>query len=145
MYHLFARSNATLTLLVPILFVACDSGSLGVGRTATESPPAAAPMAAPPPAPAPMVAPPPTPSLPPSPPMVVPPPDPPVVGPTPPVPPPPPMPPPVVSEMPPAVYALLQQKCASCHTYGQGDRAGWGSVLATSQMIAADVIVPGNT
>jgi mono/diheme cytochrome c family protein len=146
MYHRFARCNATLALLAPILFMACDSGSLGIGRTATGSPPALAPMATPPPAAAPMVAP--VPTAPPSPPMVVPPPDPTVVVPPAPVPPPPPPMPPapaMVSEMPPAVYALLQQKCATCHTYGQADRAGWGSVLATSQMIAADIIVPGNT
>jgi mono/diheme cytochrome c family protein len=47
-------------------------------------------------------------------------------------------------EMPADVLAILQGRCGGCHTYGQGDQAGWGSVLDVSRMIAADIIVPGN-
>ena len=61
------------------------------------------------------------------------------------VPPMPPMPPPgqPVGEMPPAVLALLSSRCAGCHTYGQADPSGWGSVLDVSRMMDADIIVPG--
>ena len=38
-------------------------------------------------------------------------------------------------EMPADVQALLRSKCAGCHTYGQADPAGWGSVLDVSRMI----------
>ena len=31
--------------------------------------------------------------------------------------------------MPQPVLALLQSRCSGCHTYGQSDPAGWGSVL----------------
>jgi mono/diheme cytochrome c family protein len=48
------------------------------------------------------------------------------------------------SEMPADVLAVLQGRCAGCHTYGQADPAGWGSVLDVSRMIDADIIVPGN-
>ena len=47
-------------------------------------------------------------------------------------------------EMPADVLAVLQGRCAGCHTYGQADPAGWGSVLDVSRMIDADIIVPGN-
>ena len=72
------------------------------------------------------------------------------VTPTMPVPPammPPPMTPPVPpissGEMPDEVQALLRGRCAGCHTYGQADPAGWGSVLDVSRMIDGDIIVPG--
>jgi mono/diheme cytochrome c family protein len=48
------------------------------------------------------------------------------------------------SEMPADVLAVLQGRCAGCHTYGQADPAGWGSVLDVSRMIDGDIIVPGN-
>jgi mono/diheme cytochrome c family protein len=46
-------------------------------------------------------------------------------------------------EMPADVLAILQGRCAGCHTYGQADPAGWGSVLDVSRMISADIVVPG--
>jgi mono/diheme cytochrome c family protein len=46
--------------------------------------------------------------------------------------------------MPQPVLALLQGRCSGCHTYGQSDPAGWGSVLDVSRMIDADIIVPGD-
>lgn len=46
--------------------------------------------------------------------------------------------------MPAGVLALLQGRCAGCHTYGQADPAGWGSVLDLSRMIDADIVVPGD-
>src|SRR3954464_7468079 len=46
--------------------------------------------------------------------------------------------------MPEPVLALLQSRCSGCHTYGQSDPAGWGSVLDLSRMIDADVVVPGD-
>ncbi|HEY0712703.1 MAG TPA: hypothetical protein VGF45_08520, partial [Polyangia bacterium] len=46
-------------------------------------------------------------------------------------------------EMPADVRAILQSRCAGCHTYGQADPSGWGSVLDVSRMIDADIIVPG--
>ncbi|HEY0715776.1 MAG TPA: hypothetical protein VGF45_24040, partial [Polyangia bacterium] len=48
------------------------------------------------------------------------------------------------AEMPPEVATILQSRCAGCHTYGQADPSGWGSVLDVSRMIDADVIVPGD-
>ena len=58
---------------------------------------------------------------------------------------PPPVMPPAQSEedMPADVQALLRSRCAGCHTYGQADPAGWGSVLDVSRMIDADIVVPG--
>jgi hypothetical protein len=58
----------------------------------------------------------------------------------------PPIPPPtgISGEMPVAVVELLQSRCSQCHTYGERDTAGWGSVLDLSRMIAADIVVPGN-
>jgi serine/threonine-protein kinase len=47
-------------------------------------------------------------------------------------------------EMPPGVAAILNAKCAMCHSYGQTDPAGWGFALDLSRMIAADIVVPGN-
>ena len=47
-------------------------------------------------------------------------------------------------EMPADVTALLSSKCAGCHTYGQADPAGWGSVLDVSRMIDSDIIVAGD-
>src|SRR6185369_16131360 len=35
-------------------------------------------------------------------------------------------PPATTAGMPPAVLTILQSRCAGCHTYGQGDVAGWG-------------------
>ncbi len=75
---------------------------------------------------------------------------PPVTPPTPPVNPPnpppvvPPIPPAVGAEMPAEVVALLQSRCSQCHTYGERDTAGWGSVLDLSRMVASDIVVPGN-
>ena len=46
--------------------------------------------------------------------------------------------------MPMPVQALLQERCSGCHTYGQSDPAGWGSVLDLSRMIDADIVVPGD-
>src|SRR5688500_15879575 len=48
------------------------------------------------------------------------------------------------AEMPTEVLAVLQGRCAGCHTYGQADPAGWGSVLDVSRMIDADIVVPGD-
>jgi mono/diheme cytochrome c family protein len=48
------------------------------------------------------------------------------------------------SDMPDDVQALLKSRCAGCHTYGQADPAGWGSVLDVSRMIDGDIIVPGD-
>ena len=47
-------------------------------------------------------------------------------------------------EMPADVQALLSSRCAGCHTYGQADPAGWGSVLDVSRMIDADIVVAGD-
>ena len=49
-----------------------------------------------------------------------------------------------MTEMPADVMALLQGRCAGCHTYGQADPAGWGSVLDISRMIDSDIVVPGD-
>jgi mono/diheme cytochrome c family protein len=46
--------------------------------------------------------------------------------------------------MPPEVVDLLKARCASCHTYGQADPAGWGSVLDLSRMVDGDIVVPGD-
>jgi mono/diheme cytochrome c family protein len=51
---------------------------------------------------------------------------------------------PVPVGMPVDVAALLQRRCASCHTYGEADEGGWGSVLDLSRMIDADIVVPGD-
>jgi mono/diheme cytochrome c family protein len=59
-------------------------------------------------------------------------------------PPPNPMPPMSAAEIPADVAALLQSRCSQCHTYGERDTAGWGSVLDLSRMVAADIVVPGN-
>jgi mono/diheme cytochrome c family protein len=61
-------------------------------------------------------------------------------------PPPPPMSSPgvVPVDMNEAAYAILAAKCSGCHTYGQADPAGWGSVLDVSRMIDSDIIVPGD-
>jgi mono/diheme cytochrome c family protein len=48
------------------------------------------------------------------------------------------------TEMPMGVYQILQSRCSMCHTYGQRDPAGWGSVLDLSRMISADIVVPGD-
>ena len=47
-------------------------------------------------------------------------------------------------EMPADVQACCGSKCAGCHTYGQADPAGWGSVLDVSRMIDSDIVVPGD-
>ncbi len=46
--------------------------------------------------------------------------------------------------MPFDVQGLLQRRCAGCHDYGDGDPAGWGSVLDLARMIDAGVVVPGD-
>jgi hypothetical protein len=46
--------------------------------------------------------------------------------------------------MPTEIAAILQSRCSACHTYGQGDLAGWGSVLDLSRMVDAEIVVPGN-
>ncbi|HVR64271.1 MAG TPA: hypothetical protein VMU50_20365, partial [Polyangia bacterium] len=46
--------------------------------------------------------------------------------------------------IPANVSAILQSRCSACHTYGQGDLGGWGSVLDLSRMIDAEVVVPGS-
>jgi mono/diheme cytochrome c family protein len=57
-----------------------------------------------------------------------------------------PLPPARVSDdgIPTDVFNILQARCSSCHTYGQGDLAGWGSVLDLSRMIDAEIVVPGS-
>jgi hypothetical protein len=59
-----------------------------------------------------------------------------------------PLPPPRVSvseiEMPNAVHSILSSRCGGCHTYGERDPIGWGSVTDLSRMIAADIVVPGD-
>jgi mono/diheme cytochrome c family protein len=47
-------------------------------------------------------------------------------------------------EMPTAVRQILERRCSACHTYGERDPIGWGSVLDLSRMISADVVVPGD-
>jgi mono/diheme cytochrome c family protein len=64
--------------------------------------------------------------------------------PPPPTPPTPPTPPVTGAEIPAEVASLLQARCSMCHTYGERDTAGWGSVLDLSRMVAADIVVPGN-
>ena len=44
----------------------------------------------------------------------------------------------------PRRFTILAGKCAGCHTYGQADPAGWGSVLDVSRMIDSDIVVPGD-
>jgi mono/diheme cytochrome c family protein len=62
------------------------------------------------------------------------------------MPPPDPLPPARVSDdgIPVEIFNILQARCASCHTYGQGDLAGWGSALDLSRMIDAEIVVPGD-
>jgi mono/diheme cytochrome c family protein len=59
-----------------------------------------------------------------------------------------PLPPPRVTvseiEMPAGVHSILSGKCGGCHTYGERDPIGWGSVLDLSRMISSDIIVPGD-
>ena len=47
-------------------------------------------------------------------------------------------------EYPAAVHSILSGRCSACHTYGERDPIGWGSVLDLSRMIAADIVVPGD-
>jgi mono/diheme cytochrome c family protein len=47
-------------------------------------------------------------------------------------------------EMPQPVYAILQARCSQCHTFGERDPAGFGSILDVTRLIASDVVVPGN-
>jgi mono/diheme cytochrome c family protein len=49
----------------------------------------------------------------------------------------------VSAGMPPDVKALLQGRCAGCHTYGQADPSGWGAALDMSRLANADIVVPG--
>jgi mono/diheme cytochrome c family protein len=51
---------------------------------------------------------------------------------------------PLPPDMTAEAYAVLAARCSGCHTYGQADPAGWGSVLDVSRMIDADIIVPGD-
>jgi mono/diheme cytochrome c family protein len=134
-----ARVRLSRSVAVFLLAAAgCGPGSMGVvgGNKPTPAPtPTPVPAPVPAPAPAPTPAPPPnmTPTPPPAPPPVTPMPM--------------PTPPPVGSpnpEMPAAVYSLLQARCSMCHTYGERDTAGWGSVLDVSRMVASDIVVPGN-
>jgi mono/diheme cytochrome c family protein len=57
-----------------------------------------------------------------------------------------PLPPARVSDdgIPVEIFNILQGRCAGCHTYGQGDLAGWGSALDLSRMIDAEIVVPGD-
>jgi mono/diheme cytochrome c family protein len=41
-------------------------------------------------------------------------------------------------------FAILESRCSGCHTYGQADPAGWGSVLDLARMIDSDIVVPGD-
>src|SRR6185436_8158975 len=50
----------------------------------------------------------------------------------------------ITAGMPADVKALLQARCAGCHTYGQADPAGWGAALDMSRLTNADVVVPGD-
>ena len=50
----------------------------------------------------------------------------------------------MIEGMPDDVAAILANRCASCHTYGQGDLGLWGSVLDLSRLIDAEIVVPGN-
>jgi hypothetical protein len=45
--------------------------------------------------------------------------------------------------MPAEIADILQGRCSGCHTYGQGDVAGWGSVMDLSRLIDAEIVVPG--
>ncbi len=47
-------------------------------------------------------------------------------------------------EMPQGVRDILERRCSACHTYGERDPIGWGSVLDLSRMISSDIIVPGD-
>jgi mono/diheme cytochrome c family protein len=51
---------------------------------------------------------------------------------------------PVPADMTQEAFAILAGRCAGCHTYGQADPAGWGSVLDVARMIDSDIIVPGD-
>jgi mono/diheme cytochrome c family protein len=46
--------------------------------------------------------------------------------------------------MSPEIAAILQTRCAACHTYGQADLGGWGSVMDLSRMVDAEIVTPGN-
>ena len=154
--------------LALLALVACQDGSLGRGGgplpggggpSASVPPPAPAPTT-PPPGPAPALTTPPPGGTGPSMPPPQPPPGP--AGPAPGTPPPPggpapppgpgapggPLPPPAVRvsdrEMPPGVVQILAQRCSQCHTYGERDPAGWGSVLDLSRLISSDIVVPGD-
>jgi mono/diheme cytochrome c family protein len=50
----------------------------------------------------------------------------------------------LTASMPADVKALLQARCAGCHTYGQADPAGWGAALDMSRLTNSDVVVPGD-
>jgi hypothetical protein len=57
-----------------------------------------------------------------------------------------PLPPARVSDdgIPTEIAGILSARCSGCHTYGQGDLAGWGSVMDLSRMIDAEIVIPGN-
>ncbi|MEA2696138.1 MAG: hypothetical protein QOI66_409, partial [Myxococcales bacterium] len=48
------------------------------------------------------------------------------------------------TDMPPEIAVILQSRCAACHTYGQADLGGWGSVMDLSRMVDAEIVTPGN-
>ena len=47
-------------------------------------------------------------------------------------------------EFPVGVRNILERRCSACHTYGERDPIGWGSVMDLSRMIASDIVVPGD-
>jgi len=49
-----------------------------------------------------------------------------------------------IEGMPDNVAAILSNRCAGCHTYGQGDLGLWGSVLDLSRLVDAEIVVPGS-
>jgi hypothetical protein len=49
-----------------------------------------------------------------------------------------------MEQMPAEVVTILQARCAGCHTYGQADPSGWGSVLDLARMVDSEIVVPGN-
>ena len=47
-------------------------------------------------------------------------------------------------EFPVGVRNILERRCSACHTYGERDPIGWGSVMDLTRMIASDIVVPGD-
>ncbi len=126
------RTSILITAAAGIL-AGCQADGVVTERSGNNEPdpmvpPPTVPMP-PPPVPAPPVTPTPTP---PPPPVTMPPPPPPSSS------------GPVPTDMTEEAFAVLAGRCAGCHTYGQADPAGWGSVLDVSRMIESDIIVPGD-